>query len=115
MAQFSFSLDTSFRLLARAREAGITEEELINQLLDSTAPLEEVEITYETALKEALKRAQAKKPGEEFRVEELFTATEWQRVEAKNHVGRFFRTAAEDKFVMHIGKTESNHAIYRRL
>ena len=115
MAQFNFSLETSFRLLARAKEAGLTEEELINQLLDSTTPQSATEIPYATALQEALYRARAKKQGEEFRVEQLFTPAEWQRVEAKKHVGRFFRTHAENELVAHIGKTETNHAIYRRL
>lgn len=115
MVQFSLSLDTSYRLLGRAKEAGVTEEELINQLLDATASPGTTEITYEKALAEALKRAEAKKKGEEFRVEELFTPAEWQIVEAKKHVGRFFRTAAEHKLVAHIGKSETNHAIYRRL
>lgn len=115
MAQFNFSIDTSYRLLARARDVGLSEEELINRLLDMETATTDAPIPYKEALELAVQAAKAKPKGAEFRLEELYTPAQWARVQAKKHVGRFFRTAAEHDTVEHIGKSDANHAIYRRL
>jgi len=115
MPSFTFSRDLSLEFLSRAKAAQLSEEAFLADLLAKTAPSAAAETSYSEALAVALKRAQAKKKGEEFRVEQLFTAAEWQNVQSKKHVGRFFREEAEGQLVEHIGKTETNHAIYRRL
>jgi hypothetical protein len=115
MAFFAFSSDLSLEFLSRAKAAQLSEEDFLADLLAKTAPSLAAKTSYSDSLAVALQRAQAKKKGDEFRVEQLFTATEWQHVQSKKHVGRFFREEAEGKLVEHIGKTETNHAVYRRL
>lgn len=115
MASFNLSVDTSYLLLSRAKELGMTEEELVLHLLRSTSKPIEGAMTFDQAKGLALMRAQSKKPGAEFRLEELFSKAEWTQLPSKKHLGRYFRKDAEHLIVEHIGKTDTNHAIYRRL
>jgi hypothetical protein len=122
MSLIELSESTLLRLLSRGAVLKISVDEVVGHLLDETdaeAIPEDVadgDFPFEEAKALALSRARAKQTGTEFRLEELFSADEWKRVPARKSLGRYFRKDAEQEgLVRHVGKTDTNHAIYQRL
>lgn len=65
---------------------------------------------------DAVERAIALKPGQEFRLQDLYDQDEWARMEGTTFFGRQFRQEVEkDKVAVHVRKNGANQAIYRRL
>lgn len=107
---------TMLRLLQRGSELKMGAEQLINHLLDETQDDGDEGMSFESAKEIALARAAARNGGSEFTLEDLFSREEWAAVPARKSLGRYFRKDAEKtKLVEHVGKTDTNHAIYRRL
>jgi hypothetical protein len=119
MATLLLSLndDLLHRLLAEASSANLGLEDHIRKVLEGIIDMPE-RLAPSDMLQQAIERAKAKAPGEEFTLQALFpNAAEWEQIPKPRVFGRVFRQALEStnpRIAVHIGKTVTNKAIYKR-
>ena len=66
----------------------------------------------------AIARAKAKKTGEQFSLEDLFSDEEWDQIPSRRVFGRMFRQRIESEtppIARHDHKTATNKAVYERI
>lgn len=106
--------------LAQARSEGLDIEQFVTSVVrkaldGASASQRKPSAPPEHWLDEAVRRAKRVAPAAEFKLQDLFSKEEWKNIPSPTVFGRAFRKTAEQQgFATHVGKTPVNQAIYKR-
>lgn len=106
--------------LVEAQKRGITLDEFVDYALSEAVKMNDSAQLPSNPVGTTVDRAKALKKGNHFSVPELWEETEWERLPSgvRKSIGKNFRRIVEDPnapIARHIGKTQTNQAIYERV